>query len=169
MTTATTSEQPAGADAAHDALYTILETAEYISDRTTRLSTNLGEGIKAGETLGAVARQVRTLSANTSLEASRLGGSATVAEIARQMRLLSQQVSVLTEHVSACLRSQNVALSELSSAIDTLLADTASTQALLPRGGEPGTPTGPALPAAPAEAAQTVMDGIPRPEARAHG
>ena len=120
-----------GAGAAHGALSGVLETAEYISDRTTNLATNVTEGIKAGETLGAVARQIRTLSANTSLEASRLGGSLTVAEIARQMRLLSQQVSVLSEHVAACLRSQNMALSDLSGAIDTLLADTASAQAVL--------------------------------------
>ena len=119
------------ADTAHGALHSVLETAEYISDRTTNLATNVTEGIKAGETLGAVARQIRTLSANTSLEASRLGGSLTVAEIARQMRLLSQQVSVLSEHVAACLRSQNMALSDLSGAIDTLLADTASAQAVL--------------------------------------
>ncbi|MCA1597837.1 MAG: hypothetical protein LC769_02245 [Chloroflexi bacterium] len=120
-----------GAGAAHGALSGVLETAEYISDRTTNLATNVTEGIKAGETLGAVARQIRTLSANTSLEASRLGGSLTVAEIARQMRLLSQQVSVLSEHVAACLRSQNMALNDLSGAIDTLLADTASAQAVL--------------------------------------
>ena len=119
------------ADTAHSALHGVLETAEYISDRTTNLATNVTEGIKAGETLGAVARQIRTLSANTSLEASRLGGSLTVAEIARQMRLLSQQVSVLSEHVAACLRSQNMALNDLSGAIDTLLADTASAQAVL--------------------------------------
>ena len=167
MTTSTTREHPsgpAGAEAAHDALYTILETAEYISDRTTRLSTNVGEGVKAGETLGAVARQVRTLSANTSLEASRLGGSTTVAEIARQMRLLSQQVSVLSEHVSACLRSQNVALSELSSAIDTLLADTASTQAVLLRDAAII-----AQPEAPVGLARTAPEGRVPPGARANG
>ena len=125
-----TRESPRGSEAVHDALQTMLETAEYVSDRTTQLATNAGEGMKAGETLGAVARQIRTLSSNTSLEASRLGGSPTVAEIARQMRLLSQQVSVLTEHIMSCLRSQNVALNELNGAMDNLLADTAAAQAL---------------------------------------
>ena len=71
---------------------------------------------------------------NTSLEASRLGGNATVAEIARQMRLLSQQVSALGEHLLTCLRSQGVALSELNGAIDAVLADASATQALLERG-----------------------------------
>lgn len=118
---------------AQSALRMILETAEYTSDRTMHLSTNVAEGVKAGETLSAVARQIRTLSSNTSLEASRLGGSATVAEIARQMRLLSQQVTALSEHLSASLRSQNVVLGELSGAIDTLLADAAATQAMLAR------------------------------------
>jgi hypothetical protein len=118
-------------DLAHSALRMILETAEYTSDRAAHLSTNVAEGIKAGETLSAVARQIRTLSSNTSLEASRLGGSATVAEIARQMRLLSQQVTALSEHLSACLRSQSVVLGELNGAIDTLLADAATTQAML--------------------------------------
>jgi len=151
-----------GAEATRDALHTILETAEYISDRTTGLATNVGEGIRAGETLGAVARQIRTLSANTSLEASRLGGSAAVAEIARQMRLLSQQVSVLTEHVSACLRSQNMALAELSGAIDTLLADTASTQAALLM-----TRAAAAAGHTPAPGTDGVMP--PAPEARADG
>jgi len=125
--------EPSGVELARGALRTLLETTEYVSDRTARLSTNAIEGINAGETLGAVARQIRTLSNNTSLEASRLGGSATVGEIARQMRLLSQQVSALSEHVSSCLRSQSVALGELSGAVDALLADTAATQALLTR------------------------------------
>lgn len=135
MNTSPTRESPQGSEAVHDALQAMLETAEYVSDRTTQLATNAGEGMKAGETLGAVARQIRTLSSNTSLEASRLGGSPTVAEIARQMRLLSQQVSVLTEHIMSCLRSQNVALNELNGAMDNLLADTAAAQALALRDG----------------------------------
>ena len=119
---------------ARGALRMILETTEYVSDRGTHLSSHAAEGLKAAETLGAVARQIRMLSGNTSLEASRLGGNATVAEIARQMRLLSQQVSALSEHLLTCLRSQGVALSELSGAIDAVLADAAATQALLERG-----------------------------------
>src|SRR5438067_9364502 len=121
-------------DVARGALRMIVETTEYVSDRSTHLSSNVAEGMKAAETLGAVSRQIRTLSGNTSLEASRLGGNATVAEIARQMRLLSQQVSALSEHLLTCLRSQGVALSELSGAIDAILADASSTQALLERG-----------------------------------
>lgn len=120
-------------EVAQSALRMILETAEYTSDRAIHLATNANESIKAAETLSAVTRQIRTLSSNTSLEASRLGGSATMAEIARQMRLLSQQVTALSEHLSASLRSQNVVLGELSGAIDTLLADAASTQAMLAR------------------------------------
>ena len=119
----------------------ILETAEHISDRTARLSTSATESIRASETLNAVARQIRTLSSNTSLEASRLGGSATVAEIARQMRLLSQQVSALSEQISTSLRLQNVALGELSNAMDGLLADASTARASLaspPPGLEPG-------------------------------
>jgi hypothetical protein len=120
--------------AARGALRMILETTEYVSDRSTHLSGNVAEGMKAAETLGAVSRQIRMLSGNTSLEASRLGGNATVAEIARQMRLLSQQVSALSEHLLTCLRSQGVALRELSGAIDAILADATATQALLERG-----------------------------------
>ena len=119
---------------AQGALRMILETTEYVSDRSTHLSSHVAEGLKAAETLGAVSRQLRMLSGNTSLEASRLGGNATVAEIARQMRLLSQQVSALSEHLLTCLRSQGVALSELSGAIDAVLADATATQALLERG-----------------------------------
>ena len=119
---------------ARGALRLILETTEYVSDRSTHLSSHVAEGLKAAETLGAVSRQIRMLSGNTSLEASRLGGNATVAEIARQMRLLSQQVSALSEHLLTCLRSQGVALSELSGAIDAVLADATATQALLERG-----------------------------------
>ncbi len=121
-------------EVARGALRMIVETSEYLSDRTTHLSCNVTEGLKAAETLSAVARQVRTLSSNTSLEASRLGGNATVAEIARQMRLLSQQVTALSEHLLTCLRSQGVALGELSGAIDAVLADATSTQAILTRG-----------------------------------
>jgi hypothetical protein len=119
---------------ARGALRMILETTEYVSDRSTHLSSNVAEGMKAAETLGAVSRQIRMLSGNTSLEASRLGGNATMAEIARQMRLLSQQVSALSEQLLTCLRSQGVALSELSGAIDAVLADATATQALLERG-----------------------------------
>lgn len=125
-------------DVARGSLRIIVETTEYVSDRTTHLSSNVVEGIKVVETLGAVSRQVRTLSSNTSLEASRLGGNATVAEIARQMRLLSQQVTALTEHLAACLRAQGIALGEMSGAIDALLADAAATQAILERGIEAG-------------------------------
>jgi hypothetical protein len=119
---------------ARGALRMILETTEYVSDRGAHLSSHVAEGMTAAETLGAVARQIRMLSGNTSLEASRLGGNATVAEIARQMRLLSQQVSALSEHFLTCLRSQGVALRELSGAIDAVLADATATQALLERG-----------------------------------
>lgn len=120
-------------DVARGALRMILETAEYVSDRTTHLSSNVTEGVKTLETLGAVARQVRTLASNTSLEASRLGGNATVAEIARQMRLLSQQVTALSDHLSTGLYAQDVALGELSGAIDAILADASSAQAILDR------------------------------------
>jgi sirohydrochlorin ferrochelatase len=119
---------------ARGALRMIVETTEYVSDRGTQLSSNVAEGMKAAETLGAVSRQIRMLSGNTSLEASRLGGNATVAEIARQMRLLSQQVSTLSEHLLTCLHAQGVALNELSGAIDAVLADATATQALLERG-----------------------------------
>lgn len=120
-------------DVARGALRMIVETAEYVSDRTTHLSSNAAEGMKALDTLSAVARQVRTLSSNTSLEASRLGGNATVAEIARQMRLLSQQVTALSDHLSTSLHAQDVALGELSGAIDAILADATSTQVILER------------------------------------
>src|SRR5579864_8791287 len=123
-------------DVARGSLRIIVETTEYVSDRTTHLSSNVVEGIKVVETLGAVSRQVRTLSSNTSLEASRLGGNATVAEIARQMRLLSQHVTALTEHLSAGLRAQGIALGEMSGAIDAVLADATSTQAILERGSD---------------------------------
>lgn len=116
------------------ALRIMVETSEYISDRSTHLSSNVREGIKATETLAAVARQIRTLSSNTSLEASRVGGNATVAEIARQMRLLSQQVTALSEHLSSGFRSQGVTLGEMTSAIDTLLADAATAQGVIERG-----------------------------------
>ena len=119
---------------ARGALRLILETTEYVSDRGTHLSSHVAEGMKAAETLGAVSRQIRMLSGNTSLEASRLGGNAAMAEIARQMRLLSQQVSALSEHLLTCLHAQGVALSELSGAIDAVLADATATQALLERG-----------------------------------
>src|SRR5919202_2519556 len=119
---------------ARGALRLILETTEYVSDRGTHLSSHVAESMKAAQTLGAVSRQIRMLSGNTSLEAARLGGNAAVAEIARQMRLLSQQVSTLSEHLLTCLRSQGVALSELSGAIDAVLADATATQALLERG-----------------------------------
>ena len=121
-------------EVARGALRMIVEAAEYVSDRTTHLTSNVTEGMKAAESLGTVSRQIRTLSGNTSLEASRLGGNPTVSEIARQMRLLSQQVTALTEHLSSSLRSQSVTLGELNGAIDAVLADAVSTQAILERG-----------------------------------
>ncbi len=112
------------------ALDVILETAEHIGDRTSRLSRSVSEGISAGDALGAVARQLRTLASNTSLEASRLEGSAAIAEIARQMRLLSGQVTALSDQLAESLRLQSLALGELSSAMDALLADTSMAQAM---------------------------------------
>src|SRR5438128_11705598 len=142
-------------EVARGALRMIVETTEYVSDRTTHLSSNVAEGMKAVETLGAVARQIRTLSGNTSLEASRLGGNATVAEIARQMRLLSQQVSALSEHLLTCLRSQGVALGELSGAIDAILADAEEAGGL-----------GLAPSAQPPRAAPPASGGLPAPAER---
>jgi len=107
----------------------ILDTAELISDRAAQLSTSVTEGIRTGEALGGVARQIRSLSTNASLEASRLGSGETVAEIARQMRLLAQQVTAMSEQLATGMRLQNVALGELSSAMDALLADASTVQA----------------------------------------
>jgi hypothetical protein len=123
-------------ESARGTIRKILESAEYVSERATHLSTNVSEGIKATETLGAVARQLRTLSSNTSLEASRLNGSTTVAEIARQMRLLSQHVTALSEHLASCLRAQGIALGEMGAAIDSVLVDATSTQASLEQSTE---------------------------------
>lgn len=120
-----------GDDDGGHALRVILDTAELISNRAARLSTSMTEGIRTGEALGSVARQIRTLSTNTSLEASRLGSGETVAEIARQMRLLAQQVTAMSEQISTSMRLQNVALGELSSAMDALLADASTVQASL--------------------------------------
>src|SRR5918912_4379103 len=43
---------------AHGALRMILETTEYVSERSTHLSSHVAEGVKAAETLGAVSRQL---------------------------------------------------------------------------------------------------------------
>ncbi len=133
----------------------ILETVEHIGDRTSRLSRSVSEGMRAGDALGAVARQLRTLASNTSLEASRLEGSAAIAEIARQMRLLSGQVMALSDQFADSLRSQSVALGELSSAMDALLADTSMAQAMRDTMVSKGRPAEPAYQVGTVETAMT--------------
>src|SRR6185312_4550257 len=73
--------------------------------------------------LSALARQLRSLASNTSLEATRMRMSAPLAEIARQMRRLSQQVGESNDQLSLTLRAYTISTGELRQAANSLLHD----------------------------------------------
>lgn len=107
----------------------IAETAEYVSQRTLQLDEQVQEAEQIVLHLSALARQLRTLSSNTTLEATRMRMSGPLAEIARQMRRISQQISESNDQLGATLRSYTVATGELHHAATSLMGDTRSAQA----------------------------------------
>jgi|GEM_PF-1533964 len=107
----------------------IAETAEYVSQRALQLDEQVQEAEQIVLHLSALARQLRTLSSNTTLEATRMRMSGPLAEIARQMRRISQQISESNDQLGATLRSYTVATGELHHAAASLMGDTRSAQA----------------------------------------
>lgn len=107
----------------------IAETAEYVSQRALQLDEQVQEAEQIVLHLSALARQLRTLSSNTTLEATRMRMSGPLAEIARQMRRISQQISESNDQLGMTLRTYTVATGELHHAATSLMGDTRSAQA----------------------------------------
>lgn len=112
-------------------LQRIAETAEYVSQRTLQLDEQIHEVDQIVQHMGALARQLRTLSSNTMLEANRMRMSGPLAEIARQMRRISQQISESNDQLGMTLRGYAAATGDLHQAATALLRDVAAPQAAL--------------------------------------
>jgi hypothetical protein len=121
-------------------LQRLAETADYVSQRALQLDEQAQEAEQIVAHLGALARQLRILSSNTTLEATRMRMSGPLAEIARQMRRISQQISESNDQLGLALRSYTVAAGDLRQAATTLLGDSRTIQTGEPA-VEPGTVT----------------------------
>lgn len=121
-------------------LQRLAETADYVSQRALQLDEQAQEAEQIVVHLGALARQLRTLSSNTTLEATRMRMSGPLAEIARQMRRISQQISESNDQLGLALRSYTVAAGELRQAATVLQGDSKTVSTTEPR-GEPGAVT----------------------------
>lgn len=106
-------------------LQRLMETVDYVSERASQLDEQVQEAEQIIGHLSALARQLRTLSSNTTLEATRMQVGGPLAEIARQMRRISQQISESNDQLSLTMRSYAAATGELRQASALLLGDAA--------------------------------------------
>ncbi|HWE63874.1 MAG TPA: hypothetical protein VHB98_19345 [Chloroflexota bacterium] len=104
-------------------LQRIGETAAYVSQRALQLDEQVQDVDHIVQHLAALTRQLRTLSSNTTLEANRMRMSGPLAEIARQMRRISQQISESNDQLGVTLRGYAVATGELRQAATILLGE----------------------------------------------
>ena len=104
-------------------LQRIVETADYVSQRALQLDEQVRSVEQIVQHLGALARQLRTLSSNTTLEATRMRMNGPLAEIARQMRRISQQINESNDDLAVTLRGYQIATGELREAAETLIGD----------------------------------------------
>lgn len=109
-------------------LQRIAETAEYVSQRALQLDEQVQEAEQIVLHLSALARQLRTLSSNTTLEATRMRMSGPLAEIARQMRRISQQIGESNDQLALTLRGYTAATGELRQAAGTLVGESKTAQ-----------------------------------------
>jgi hypothetical protein len=107
-------------------LQRLAETADYVSQRVLQLDEQMHEAEQLIVHMGALTRQLRTLASNTTLEATRMKVSGPLAEIARQMRRISQQMSDSNDQLATTLRSYTVATGELRQAATSLVGDAKS-------------------------------------------
>jgi hypothetical protein len=84
-----------------------------MSDILDRAGDTVAEAQEASRALAALARQLRVLASNTTIEASRLPQAAALGEIAHRMRLLAEQTTELNTALQNSLQAQLLALEEL--------------------------------------------------------
>ena len=106
-------------------LQRLAETADYVSQRASQLDVQVQAAEQIITHLSALARQLRTLSSNTALEATRMQVGGPLAEIARQMRRISQQISESNDQLGLNMRAYAAATGDLRQAAALLLDDAA--------------------------------------------
>lgn len=119
-------EQPA--QSPEESLRHLTETADYVSRRALQIDEDVHNTEHLVQQLGVLSRQLRTLASNTSLEATRMRMGGPLAEIARQMRRISQQISESNEQLALALRGYTVTMGEMRQAATTLLRDAQALQ-----------------------------------------
>ncbi len=100
-------------------------------DGVSRLSDNVAEALDATRAVGAIARRLRVLAANTSIEAARVPGAVALGEIARRMRVLSEEASELHTNLENTLHVQVHAVSELHTTLHQALSESDAPDSLL--------------------------------------
>jgi hypothetical protein len=110
-------------------LQRLAETADYVSQRVLQLDEQVQEAEQTILRMSALTRQLRTLASNTTLEATRMKLGGPLAEIARQMRRISQQITESNDQLALTLRSYTVATGELRSAATSLVGDAKNARA----------------------------------------
>jgi hypothetical protein len=103
-----------------------------------RAADTLDEALETARALSAIARQLRVLASNTSIEAARLPTAGALGEIAHRMRLLSEQASTLNATLLNVLQLQAHAVEELREGLRRAEPDAAAASSL----EEPSTPAG---------------------------
>jgi ABC-type transporter Mla subunit MlaD len=111
-----------------ESLRHLAETADYVSRRALQIDEDVHNTEHLVQHLGVLSRQLRTLASNTSLEATRMRMGGPLAEIARQMRRISQQISESNEQLALALRAYTVTMGEMRQAATTLLRDAQTLQ-----------------------------------------
>ena len=89
-------------------------TAGEALDGVDRAADNVGEALETARALGAIARQLRVLASNTSIEAANLPTATALGEIAHRMRLLSEQVAEVNATLLSTLQVQALTLEEVA-------------------------------------------------------
>jgi cell division septum initiation protein DivIVA len=120
------------------ALYRLAESADYVSQRVLQLDDQIREAEQSVQQMQALVRQLRTLASNTTLEATRMKMGGPLAEIARQMRRISQRIGESSEQLTETMRAHSVATGELRQAASTLVVDM---KGMLPEAPPAGMPS----------------------------
>jgi hypothetical protein len=107
-------------------LLRLADGAEYVSQRLAQMEAEVRQAEQTAQQLQGLSRQLRSLASNTALEATRMQLGGPLAEIARQMRRLSQRMSEANEHLAETLRVHAVATGDLREAGEALLRDARS-------------------------------------------
>ena len=101
-----------------------------ILENLRRAVDNVAEALETARALSALARQLRVLASNASIEAANLPAAPALGEIAHRMRTLSEQASELNATLASALQVQALTLDELRESLRVWHAQPAAARQL---------------------------------------